>query len=209
MIPAGVTPRVRAGALLERDWDAIVVGAGIGGLVCASLLATRARMRVLVLERHHEIGGLTQTFRRRRYAWEVGVHYVGELGGGIVRRLFDVVSGQRLGWARLPAAHDRLIAPGIDARLGGDRETLRAQWLALARGEERAVDRILDAVTECARTAPPYLMARMRRGAGPNDRSPFRAWSDRTSAEVMSVRVRGDCVIVRLFTSRSGRLAFH
>ncbi len=186
MIPEGVTPRVRAGALLAREWDAIVVGAGIGGLVTAALLATRARMRVLVLERHHELGGLTQTFRRRRFGWEVGVHYVGDVGGGFVRRLLDVVCSRRVDWAPLPARHDRLVAPGIDARLGGDRSTLRAQWLALAPGEERAVDRLLDAATECARLAPAHMMARMRRGHVPAERTPFLALSDRTSAEVIA-----------------------
>lgn len=186
MIPSGVTPRVRADALLAREWDAIVVGAGIGGLVTAALLATRARMRVLVLERHYELGGLTQPFRRRRYAWEVGVHYVGDVGGGMVRRLFDVVCGRRVEWARLPVAHDRLVAPGIDVRLGGDRAALRSQWLALARGEERAVDRLLDAITEAARLAPPHMLARMRRGASPSERAPFRVWSDRTAAEVIA-----------------------
>ena len=33
------------------DYDAIVIGAGIGGLVCANLLA-RARLRVLLVEQH-------------------------------------------------------------------------------------------------------------------------------------------------------------
>lgn len=186
MSAVGVTPRVRASTLLARDWDAIVVGAGIGGLVTAALLATRARMKVLVLERHYELGGLTQPFRRRRYAWEVGVHYVGDVGGGMVRRLMDVVCGGRVRWARLPDAHDRLVAPGIDARFGGGREAIRAQWLALARGEERAADRLLDALTECARAAPPYMMARMRRGAVPSARAPFRAYADRTAAEVIA-----------------------
>ena len=184
MIPFGVTPRVRADALLARDWDVVVVGAGIGGLMCAALLATRAKMRVLVLERHYEIGGLTQTFRRRRYAWEVGVHYVGDVGAGMPARMLDVACGGRVSWARMPVAHDRLIAPGIDLRMGGDRAALRGQWLSVARGEERAVDRVLDAVYECARAAPRQMVSRLRPG-GPAH-APFLAYSDRTAAEVLA-----------------------
>ena len=186
MIPIGVTPRVRAAALLSREWDAVVVGAGIGGLACAALLGARAGKRVLVLERHHEIGGLTQSFRRKRHAWEVGVHYVGEMGEGrFLRLLIDAMTRGRLRWARLPHRHDHLIAPGIDARLGGDRAALRAQWLALAPGEERAADRILDAIVDATRTAVPHFLGRARAGP-PSTQSPFFVWSDRVSADVLA-----------------------
>ena len=181
-------PRVRAGAVLSRPFDAIVIGAGIGGLVCASLLAERTSMRVLVLERHYEPGGLTQMFRRRRYAWDVGVHYLGELAPGtVLRRVFDVATGGRLRWARLPIEHDRLIAPGFDARFGGDRHAWRAQLLAHAPGEEAAIDRVLGEVEACARAAPMHLLGRMRAGApeSENDKSPFLRFSDRTAAAVI------------------------
>jgi phytoene dehydrogenase-like protein len=43
-----------------RRWDAIVVGAGHNGLICAAYLA-RAGRRVLVLERRPLVGGATVT----------------------------------------------------------------------------------------------------------------------------------------------------
>lgn len=41
---------------MEKRYDAIVVGAGHNGLVCAAFMA-RAGMKVLVLERNDYIGG--------------------------------------------------------------------------------------------------------------------------------------------------------
>jgi all-trans-retinol 13,14-reductase len=180
-----ITPLVRAGELVRRDWDAIVVGSGVGGLVVASLLASRANKRVLVLERHYEPGGLTQTFKRRRYAWDIGVHYLGDLApGSLLHRTFDAAGAGRLRWARLPERHDRLIAPGLDARFGGDRSAWRAQLLALCPGEERALDRVLEAVTECTKASQRHMLARI--GAAAPARSAFHDFSDRTTAEVLS-----------------------
>jgi hypothetical protein len=46
---------------LEEEVDCIVIGSGIGGLSCASLLAATGR-KVKVLEKHFEIGGCAHEF---------------------------------------------------------------------------------------------------------------------------------------------------
>ena len=65
----------------NHDADVIVIGSGMGGLATAALLARLHGRKVLVLERHFRAGGFTHTFTRRGgFAWDVGVHYVGEMG---------------------------------------------------------------------------------------------------------------------------------
>ncbi|MGW4234852.1 FAD-dependent oxidoreductase, partial [Streptomyces sp. NPDC004980] len=66
-------------------WDAVVVGAGLGGLTTAAYLATAGR-RVLVLEQFSVVGGNSHVFRRRRsYEFDVGVHYLGDCApGGVI-----------------------------------------------------------------------------------------------------------------------------
>src|SRR4051812_11480795 len=82
-------------------YDVIVIGSGMGGLSCAAAL-TRAGRRVLVLEQHFAPGGLTQTFARERFHWDVGVHYLGEMGeNGQARRVIDWLSGNTLDFAPL------------------------------------------------------------------------------------------------------------
>jgi all-trans-retinol 13,14-reductase len=45
----------------QSDYDAIVIGSGMGGLDFASIMTRLRKWRVLVLERHFKIGGFTST----------------------------------------------------------------------------------------------------------------------------------------------------
>ncbi|MEW5741673.1 MAG: NAD(P)/FAD-dependent oxidoreductase [Myxococcota bacterium] len=90
-------------------FDAIVIGSGIGGLTTAAMLARHGNQRVLVLERHYRAGGYTHTFERPGYEWDVGVHYVGQVGErGGMRHIFDRLTDGRLQWAALPEVYDSI-----------------------------------------------------------------------------------------------------
>ena len=85
---------------IAEQWDAIVIGSGIGGLAAAALLAKHGGKRVLVLERHYVAGGFTHSFHRPGYEWDVGVHYIGQVQdpSSPLRRIFDHLTGGRLKW---------------------------------------------------------------------------------------------------------------
>ena len=97
----------RAGELGE--FDAILIGSGIGSLVTAAALA-KAGKRCLVLERHYAPGGYTHTFKRRGYEWDVGVHYIGEVmrPQSFLARLFRYVGDGSLEWADMGEVYDRI-----------------------------------------------------------------------------------------------------
>jgi phytoene dehydrogenase-like protein len=56
---------------MSKPWDAIVVGAGVGGL-CAAARLKRAGLRVLVLERNLHAGGTANVFTRQGFVFPMG-----------------------------------------------------------------------------------------------------------------------------------------
>ena len=61
------------------SYDAVIVGAGIGGLFCANFLA-REGLRVLLVEQHYMAGGYCSTFRRKGYTFDASTHFYPLLG---------------------------------------------------------------------------------------------------------------------------------
>lgn len=96
--------------IAARRFDALVIGSGLGGLTTAALLA-KAGQRVLVLERHYTAGGFTHSFSRRGYAWDVGVHYIGDVHKphSPMRRIFDTITDGRLEWAKMDPVYDSIL----------------------------------------------------------------------------------------------------
>src|SRR5205814_2913163 len=136
------------GTVVNERWDAIVVGAGQGGLTCAAYLAVAGGMRVLVLERNAVAGGSAQVFRRRgRYEFDVGTHYIADCGpDGLVRRMYTGLGlDDRISFRQLdPDRIDRIVLPSltVDMPLGwaAYRERLAAALPAEADGIRRFVD---------------------------------------------------------------------
>ncbi|MEU6221333.1 NAD(P)/FAD-dependent oxidoreductase [Streptomyces sp. NPDC047022] len=100
----------------QDDWDAVVVGSGIGGLVCAGYLAVSG-FRVLVLEQHDVAGGNTHVFRRRRaYEFDVGVHYLGDCGpDGVLPAIFGGLGlHERIRYREMDRdGFDRIVLPDV------------------------------------------------------------------------------------------------
>ncbi len=60
-------------------YDVIVIGAGMGGLTCGTLLAKEG-LRVLICEQSSKPGGYCVNFRRNGFTFAPAVHYFNEFG---------------------------------------------------------------------------------------------------------------------------------
>jgi all-trans-retinol 13,14-reductase len=179
-------------ATLTEQWDAIVIGSGIGGLTAALLLALHGSKRVLVLERHYEVGGFTHTFRRPGYEWDVGLHYIGQMEDqrGPVRCAFDYMTGGHVRWQAMPEVYDRFIFEGqafdMVAGLARFRENVKQSFPR----ESKTIDRYIAAVQKCNRASGLYyaekaVPAPLAALAGALMRLPYLRWAKRTTREVL------------------------
>ncbi len=143
---------------LESQWDAVVIGSGIGGMAAAVLLAKLHAKRVLVLERHFRAGGFTHVFSRKGgYHWDVGVHYVGEVAASdsrasakANRELLDVVTGGEVRWNRMPEEFDKLVFPGFTFSIRAGKDNFRSDLKAAFPDEATAIDRYLADIERAA-----------------------------------------------------------
>jgi all-trans-retinol 13,14-reductase len=146
---------------VPEHFDTIVIGSGMGGLTCASLLAQLRGQRVLVLERHHRLGGFTHRFQRPGgRAWDVGLHYVGKMRPGEpVRALMDLVTGGRVQWNAMPTPFERYVYPDLsfDQPVGEEAylESLASRWP----DERNGIRKYFSEVSSAARWVGPYLLS--------------------------------------------------
>ncbi len=187
---------------LADEWDAIVIGSGIGGLTTAASLAKLAKKRVLVLERHYTAGGFTHTFRRPGYEWDVGIHYIGEMGHprATGRRMFDFLTGGELEWEDMGDVYDRIILGDHQYDFVKGYERFRATLHGYFPGEEAAIDeylrRVLDTVKKAQmffaeKAVPPFVSTLF----GGMMRRPVLKEATRTTREVLEEITRNQELI--------------
>lgn len=100
-----------------EHFDAVIVGAGIGGLTCGALLA-KSGYKVLIVERHTRPGGFVASYERKGYSFQVP-RIVGGCGpNGDLTRVMDHL-GIRLDFKKVDPLM-RFIYPEHDISVPSD-----------------------------------------------------------------------------------------
>lgn len=105
-----------------KKYDAVVIGAGNGGLVAAIRLL-QGGAKTLLVEKHNLPGGFATSFRRGRFEFEASLHELNDYGPdnnkGDVHVLFDELGvADKIDWIQIPDAY-RVICQNekLDVRM--------------------------------------------------------------------------------------------
>jgi prolycopene isomerase len=97
---------------MKKSWDAVVIGAGVGGLTAAATLV-KAGKRVLVLDKNTHPGGTAYVYERKGFTFPMGP--LGFSSTGLVRQILaGLVQDEDLDFCRV---HYQIKAFGVDVIL--------------------------------------------------------------------------------------------
>ncbi|KAM9462822.1 inactive all-trans-retinol 13,14-reductase [Clarias gariepinus] len=112
---------------VPENLDAIVIGSGIGGITTAAILAKLGK-RVLVLEQHDQAGGCCHTYIEKGFAFEAGLHYIGQLHeNSLLKVIMDQLTEGQLQFVELDKHIDTVVI--------GSKEKCRAYTIYSGRTE--------------------------------------------------------------------------
>ena len=161
----------------NHNFDVIVIGSGMGGMTTATALSRFGR-KVLLLEQAQNLGGLTHSFSREGFTWDVGLHYCGmfrsDQSGG---KLLDWLSGGTVEFRSVGTVYDTLHFPdGFELAIGRPAEAFQMELKDRFPEHKAEVDAYFEAL-ESADEA--MLAASAERSMPEPFRSAHRWWNRR------------------------------
>jgi len=175
----------------DEDVDVVVIGSGMGGLAAARTIAQFGGKRVLVLEQHYTLGGMTHEFSRAgHFQFGTGLHYISADAGPFL----DFMTDGRLQLSPLPDDYDALHFPGFDFTVPAGKQQFRDRLVERFPDEADAIDGFFR-TTRRAMTglAARNLLSSMGRGAGAVERlfpATFRSLRDQVVRSFRDPRLR-------------------
>lgn len=143
-----------------NQYDAVVIGAGNGGLVAAIRLL-QGGLKTLVVEKHNLPGGFATSFRRGRFEFEASLHELNDFGTednkGDVRVLFDELGvTNKIEWLQIPEAYRVIVkSENLDAVMPFGKQAFIDQMEKYVPGSKKSMEHFFELAEEI-RTAQAY-----------------------------------------------------
>ena len=177
---------------LKENYDAIIVGSGIGSLCTAALLSKEGK-KVLVLERHYTAGGFTHVFKRKGYEWDVGIHYIGEVQNpnAPIRKMFDYISNNKLEWADMGEVYDKIIIGDKTYDFVKGVKNFKTKMYEYFPDDIDAIDKYVQLIFDCNKTMKKFYLEKalptiLSKLIGFFFRKNYLKYSSKTTYEVIS-----------------------
>lgn len=148
---------------IDDHYDVLVIGSGPGGLssaVCLSAMGSK----VAVLEQHYTAGGFTHAYGRHGYEWDVGVHYIGDMGHtrSMGYKLFRFLTNDKLKWADMGEPYDTVfLGDDFTFAFPKGQKTLAAKLKDQFPGEQRAIDQYFSLIRRVGKSMPLFALPKI------------------------------------------------
>ena len=194
---------------LEEQYDAIIIGTGMGSLTTAAFLAKEGK-KVLMLERHYTAGGFTHVFKRKGYEWDVGIHYIGEVQkeNSALRKMFDYISDKKLEWADMGEVYDQIVIGEKKYNFVKGVDNFIEQLVQYFPEERKAIKAYVDLIFKANKAmgkfyinkALPKLVGNL---IGGMLQKPYQEFSNKTTYEVLRSLTNNE-VLIKVLTAQYG-----
>jgi all-trans-retinol 13,14-reductase len=176
----------------SSEFDVIVIGSGMGGMTTAAALS-RLQHKVLLLEQAQAIGGLTHSFSRDGFTWDVGLHYCGTFGPDqAAGRVLNWLSGGTIEFRSVGTVYDILHFPdGFEIPVARPADAYKMELKERFPGNATEIDAYFEALLSAEETmhsiAAERAMPESFRSAHRWwNKKRFQRWCGRTTSEVIA-----------------------
>ena len=157
---------------MKNKYDKIIIGSGLGGLLCGVILSRRGN-KVLVLEKNNQIGGSLQSFNRKGCTFSTGMHYMGSLDEGQTLNkifkyfnLFDGIEYQRLD----ETGFDIFNIGGIEYKFPIGYQNFKNQMIEYFPDEQDAIENYVSEIKNTIDTQNIYQLKSNENGSDSADK---------------------------------------
>ena len=172
--------------------DHIIIGSGIGSLTTAVWLAKSGK-KVIVLERHYVPGGFTHSFKRKHgFKWDVGVHYVGNVGpNDSLKPFFDYLTQGKLDWEYMGDVYDVAHIDGMVYKFKAGKDQFINQMISYFPQEAQAIKQYIKLVENANKRSSAYFFEKvfepiLQKTLGKIIKSRFKRYAKPTTFETIS-----------------------